>query len=194
MRNGLTRGIQALWFRLNDEAWENESVLLEARNGLEVGIAEYDRWLVASLGEAPNDLVDFARVDSNELAHAGDHGAQRVGGWGEQLDGVSGDVFGDDLALPVENRSSRRRDGNWPKPVGFGLELELLVLKDLGPKEGTGEDQEREEKDPLRRVGALPQAVGIEAVHTSSRTENHCLDARSTSSANAAVARASSGL
>ena len=70
--------------------------------------------------------------------------------------------------------------GDRPQAVGLGAELELLVLDDLGPEEGAGQDHEGGDQDQLRDIGPLADAVGIESVHASSLMANHSRNAVST--------------
>ena len=96
--------------------------------------------------------------------------------------------------LPVEDRAAGRGEGNRAEPVGLGLQLELVVLDDLGAEERARTAPGTRRSEPAGDLGPLPDAVGIEAVHASSRMENHSRKVTSSSKANSAVVSACSGL
>src|SRR5262249_6968393 len=133
-------------------------------------------------------------VEGDDLAQASQDGTERVDRRRQQLDRVAGYVLGDDPAATIVDRSARSRERDGPKSVGFGLELELLVLDDLGREEGTDQTQKGAGDDPSRDPRTLAQPIGIRARHRSSLTANHCLNASSTSAPAAAVMTAWSGL
>ena len=165
VRDRLAGGIEALGLRLDDESRQHRAMLLQPRDGLEGGVAEDHDRLVAGRGEAAEDFGRLGRVERDVAAHAGQHRLERVPARREQLDRIAGDVLGDDAAAPVENGAPGRRQRDRPEAIGLGLELELVVLDDLGPEERAREDQEGGHEHPARDVGALPHPVGIEAVH-----------------------------
>ncbi len=169
-------------------------MFLQPSDRLEFGVADDQRGLVPRLGKPAHDFFHIAGVERDEPLDPRQDGAERVGRGRQQLDGIPGDVFRDDFAAPIEDAAAGRRDGDGPETIGFGLELELFVLENLGSEEGAGQNEKRGDENPLRRLGSFPHAIRIEPVHESSLMENHCREASRTRRANAAVASASSGL
>ena len=165
VRHRLAARIDPLRLRLDDQAGQHRAVLLEPGHGLEGRVAEDDDGLVARRAPAPLDVRHRARVDRDDPGDALQHRTERVGRRRQQLDGEPGQVFGDDLALPVENRAARRFQRDGPQAVGLGAELVLVVLEDLRAEERADEDGEGEGQRPAGHRGALADLVGIEAVH-----------------------------
>ena len=164
-------------------------MLLQLGDDVERGVAKDQRRLIAGL-KVPLDDVGHSRAIERYVApDPRQDGPEGVGGLSQQLDRVAGDVFGKDPALPVHDRTPGRGQRNGAQPVGLRLELELLVLQNLGPEEGSAQDQECPDQYQPGNVGTLPDPVRIE-VHASSRTEKIARKVTSTTRANAAVVSA----
>jgi hypothetical protein len=169
-------------------------VFLQFGDDLERRVTEDQSRLVACLPIALDDIDYSGAVDRHETAYPAQHRPQGVSGRREELHRIARDVFGNDPPVPVEDRSSWRGQRNRPEAVGFGFELELVVLNDLGTEEGSREQYERADENEAGNVGTLSETVGVEAVHESSRIENMLRNVISTMSANPAVVRACNGL
>ncbi len=165
VRHGGARGIEPLGLRLNHEPGQHGPVLLQPGHRLEGRVADHDHRLVAGGREAPQDLGDVRGVDRDEARHPRQHRAERVAVGGQELDRVPGNVLRDDLAMAIEDGAARGGERNRPQPVGFGPQLELVVLQDLGAEERAGQHQEGADQHPPGHLGPLPDTVGVEPVH-----------------------------
>ena len=148
-------------------------MFLEPARRLERCLPIHHGGLVARAPPATHDVVDADAVEGHHGGQPAQHGAQRVGVVGDELDGVAGEVLRDHLALPVEDRTARWRQRHRAQPVGLGTQLILLVLEDLRAEEGAGKHEEGERDDPARTARTPLQVGGVQVVHCwSSRMRN----------------------
>jgi hypothetical protein len=167
---------------------------LELGDDVEGSVSEDERRLVPRLAVPLYDVGHPGTVDWHEPANPTEHGEQRIGGRGQQLYRIAGNVFSNDASIAVQNRAARRSKRNGPEPLGLCLELKLVVLDDLGTEESAAEHHEGRNQNHAGNVCTLPKPIGIEAVHASSRIENMLRNVISTTRAKPAVVSACSGL
>src|SRR5688572_10571500 len=147
-------------------------MLFQLRHSGKVGPVEDQGGLILGGPEPGQDAPHRGAVERHDRRQPAQDGTERVGGGGEELDGVSRLVLGDALPVAVVDGAPGRQQGDLTQPVLLGLEPVILVAHHLGAKEGAGEQQEGHRQHPLRDERPVANPFAGEAAHASIRIAN----------------------